>query len=135
MLLYVLIGFNALIFAVLLFSFFKQLLTASLSQRIEAALLQLTTQQQNTEQQQRESLLISMNHLQQGLAERLNQGRQEQIQHTADLKEQLQQAFANHRARFEERQFEVLKILQDTLQKGVQENRQQVKEALNDYSK
>ncbi|SRR5579883_1285036 len=42
---------------------------------------------------------------------------------------------ANHRARYDERQFETLKILQDTLQKGVQENRQQVKEALSDYAK
>ena len=65
----------------------------------------------------------------------LSQSRLEQTQHSADLKEQLQQAFANHRSRFDERQMETLKILQDTLQKGVQDNREQVKEALNDYAK
>ncbi len=69
------------------------------------------------------------------LLEKLAQFRIEQTQQSAELKEQLQQAFAHHRARFDERQLETLKILQDTLQKGVQENRQQVKEALTDYAK
>src|SRR3990167_7798436 len=69
------------------------------------------------------------------LMKQLNHFRIEQTQHAANLKEQLQEAFANHRARFDERQFEALKILQDTLQKGVQENRLQVKEALSDYAK
>lgn len=60
--------------------------------------------------------------------------RVEQTQQSAALKEQLQLAFADHRARIDERQFETLKVLQDTLQKGVQENRQQVKESLGDYA-
>ena len=46
----------------------------------------------------------------------------------------LQQAIGikltEHRTRFDERQLETLKILQDTLQKGVQDNRQQLQEAL-----
>lgn len=45
------------------------------------------------------------------------------------------QAFGEHRARFDERQLESLKILQDTLQKGVQDTRFSVKESLNDYAK
>jgi len=60
--------------------------------------------------------------------------RVEQTQQAASLKEQLQQSFADHRARIDERQFETLKVLQDTLLKGVQENRQQVKESLGDYA-
>ncbi len=60
--------------------------------------------------------------------------RLEQTQQSAQLKEQLQEAFAAHRARIVELQFETLKVLQDTLLKGVQENRQQVKESLNDHA-
>lgn len=44
------------------------------------------------------------------------------------------QAFSDHRARFDERQMEALKILQDTLLKGMQDSRIQVKESLNDYA-
>lgn len=65
----------------------------------------------------------------------LFKGRLEQAQQAAELKEVLQNAFANHRSRFEERQLETLKILQDTLQKSSQEIRQEVKIALNEYGK
>lgn len=65
----------------------------------------------------------------------LVQTQMEQIERAAQLKEQLQQSFSLHRSRFDERQFEILKILQDTLSKGIQENRQQLKESLNDYAK
>lgn len=67
------------------------------------------------------ALLIK--HLQHVIIEKLSHSRLEQ-----------EQAFANHRARFEERQLESLKILQDTLQKGVQDSRLQVKEALHDHA-
>src|SRR5262245_61080781 len=66
---------------------------------------------------------------------KLSQTRLEQTRQAAELKEQLQQSFSDHRSRFDERQMDTLKILQDTLQKGVVENRQQVKEALSDYAK
>lgn len=82
----------------------------------------------------RGSLLHTLTTLQQSVSEKLSHFRLEQTQQSADLKEQLQQAFANHRARIDERQFETLKVLQDTLLKGVQDNRQQVKESLNDYA-
>jgi DNA recombination protein RmuC len=45
-----------------------------------------------------------------------------------------QQALNEHKSRFDERQLEALKILQDTLQKGVQDTRLNVKEALSDYA-
>lgn len=80
-------------------------------------------------------MLTKLAQFQQSIADRLSHSRIEQTQHTADLKEQLQQSLVNHRTRFDERQLETLKILQDTLQKGVQDNRQQVKEALGDYAK
>lgn len=47
---------------------------------------------------------------------------------------QQQQALNEFRGRFDERQIETLKMLHDTLQKGVQETRSHVKEALNDYA-
>lgn len=61
--------------------------------------------------------------LQQNMLEKLN-----------DLRMQQQQALNDYRTRFDERQLEALKILQDTLQKGVQETRLNVKESLSDYA-
>lgn len=127
MILYILIGLSAFILLILFISTIKQFLNAGHDEktlkRLEEHLLQ-----------QRDALLINIGSLQQTFSEKLNHSRIELRDQAAELKEQLQQAFANHRARFDERQLESLKILQDTLQKGVQENRQQVKEALNDYA-
>ena len=98
--------------------------------------LQLIIQsQQNKDQQLREHIINTHTLLQQSLLDKMANARIEQAQQAGDLKEQLQQAFAQHRHRFDERQLEALKILQDTLNKGVQENRLQVKEALADYAK
>lgn len=117
----------------------KVLLTASAQQKtlssVEEGLIQLVKQNQLTDQQLREALLVNFNNLQQAILVKLSHSRLEQTQQSSELKEQLQSAFSNHRARFDERQLETLKILQDTLQKGVQDNRQQVKEALSDYAK
>ncbi|MBX3709781.1 MAG: DNA recombination protein RmuC [Gammaproteobacteria bacterium] len=117
----------------------RQIITGSshkkANQYIEEQLSQLAKQHQMTDQQLRESLLVNSNHLQQSILMNFNHLRVEQTQQSSELKEQLQQAFANHRSRFDERQLETLKILQDTLQKGVQENRAQVKESLSDYAK
>lgn len=60
----------------------------------------------------------------QNVLEKLSEARIQQLQ-----------AFSEHRARFDERQLEALKILQDTLQKGVQDTRFSVKESLSDYGK
>jgi DNA recombination protein RmuC len=80
----------------------------SLEQRIEERLRYLENQNQSMSQQ---------------VLEKLSDAR---LQHL--------QAFSEHRARFDERQLESLKILQDTLQKGVQDTRFSVKEALTDYA-
>lgn len=117
----------------------KQILAGSqqnkASERIEVHLAQMTKAQLTSEQALRENLLLNFSRLQEAILNKVSDARLQQTQQSAELKEQLQQAFANHRARFEERQFEALKVLQDTLQKGVQENRLQVKEALTDYAK
>ncbi len=47
---------------------------------------------------------------------------------------QQQQSLSDHKSRFDERQMDALKILQDTLQKGVNETRLNVKESLTDYA-
>lgn len=139
MLINILIGLNTATLSILVLLLIKQIFSSfgrrKANQLLQEQLTQLAKQTQTTEQQLRENLLVNLNQLQQTMADKLSHTRLEQTQHSADLKEQLQQSFANHRARFDERQLESLKILQDTLHKGVQENRLQVKEALSDYSK
>src|SRR3990167_10409159 len=139
MFIYAIIGLNAGTLLIFLFLSLKQSLNAShqanASQRMEEQLAQLAKQTQEDEQQRRETLLINFNSVQQSLLEKLSISRLEQTQQSAETKEQLQQAFASHRARFDERQMEALKLLMETLHKGVEENRQQVKESLGDYAK
>ncbi|OGT35965.1 MAG: recombinase RmuC [Gammaproteobacteria bacterium RIFCSPHIGHO2_12_FULL_37_14] len=138
MLLYIIITI-LVISGILFFSLLKLMVSKSSndknSQRLEEQLSQLVKQSQSTEQQLKENLLINFNNLQQTILEKMNHARVEQVQHSSELKEQLQHAFSQHRSRFDERQLESLKILQDTLQKGVQQNREQVKESLTDYAK
>ncbi|MFZ2315316.1 MAG: DNA recombination protein RmuC [Gammaproteobacteria bacterium] len=139
MLMYYALGLNGGILFLVLAVSIKQWLgnrqSKQHTQQLIEQLAQLTKQTQTTEQQQRENLLINLNQLQQNIIEKLGLSRLEQTQHSAELKEQLQQAFANHRMRFDERQMDALKILQDTLHKGTQDNRVQLKEALNDSAK
>lgn len=101
---------------------------------MEDLFLHWSKQGQINEHQLKENILSKFNELQQSLLEKLHHNKFEQHQHLAEFKNELQQSFATHRSRFDERQFETLKTLQDTLQKGGQENRQQVKEALSEYA-
>src|SRR5688572_27648424 len=80
-------------------------------------------------------LISELSPFKDNIIEKLGNTQIAQAQQAGNLKEQLQQAFSQHRERFDERQLESLKVLQDTLHKGVQENRVQVKEALSDYAK
>jgi DNA recombination protein RmuC len=136
---YILIGLNAATLVLIIFLLFRQiwsgLTSEKSSQRTEQQLSYLAKQNQVTEQQLRENLLVNLNQLQQVISEKLNMGRLEQNKQSAELKEQLQQSFANHRARFDERQLEALKILQDTLQQGVQNNRLELRQSLSDHAK
>lgn len=91
--------------------------------------------QQMLSQHLREHVFQEMAHLRENLGEKINQNQLVLAKQAGDLKEQLQQAFGEHRARFDERQMDSLKVLQDTLQKGTDANRVQVKEALGDYAK
>lgn len=80
-------------------------------------------------------LISELSPFKDNIIEKLGNTQIAQAQQAGNLKEQLQLAFSQHRERFDERQLESLKVLQDTLHKGVQENRVQVKEALSDYAK
>ncbi len=133
-----LIGLNATMLLFIFLLFIRQWITGSNAEKntlsIEKQILQLNQQHQADELQLRENVLMHLSNLQQAIGDKLSHTRIEQTQQSAELKEQLQQSFSNHRSRFDERQLEALKILQECLQKGVTESRQQVKEALNDYA-
>ncbi len=124
MLIYSLIGLNAGVVVLLLVIFLKQWMDGKNQARLETQLTQLAKQNLTTEQQLRENLLVNLGKMQ-----------LTQTQQSAELKGQLQQAFAEHRSRFDERQLETMKVLHDTLQKGVNDSRQQMKESLFDHSK
>src|SRR3990167_7058510 len=77
------------------------------------AFFRLSTLSHSSDQQQRENLLWRMSNRQEAIVEKFSQSRIENLQ----------------------QMMEALKMLQDTLQKGVLDNRLQVKEALGDYAK
>lgn len=114
---YIIVGLTGATLAILLLSLLKQLFTSSSTEkatrRFEEQLANLIKQNQVTEQELKENLLVKFNSLQQAILEKLSASRLEQTQQS----------------------MEALKLLHETLQKGVQDNRQQVKEALNDYAK
>ncbi len=78
-----------------------------------AIYFKLTKQTAAAEQQQRENMLLRIGNLQEAIVEKFGQSRLEQMQQTMDS----------------------MKTLHETLQKGVQDSRVQVKEALGDYAK
>src|SRR3990167_7959473 len=104
-------------------------------QRLENRLYELEKSQHESTQQFKENLLTHASALQQVITEKVHTSRLEQTQQLAKLTDQLQQAFSEHRSRFDERQLESLKILHDTLQNGVQDTRKHVKEALTPFCK
>ena len=73
----------------------------------------LGKQAQQRDQDQRENILLRLGNLQESIIEKMGAARVEQLQQT----------------------MESLKMLHETLHKGVQDSRQQVKEALGEYSK
>lgn len=72
-----------------------------------------TKQAQLRDREQRENILLRFANLQEAVTEKIGQGKYEQLQQT----------------------MESMKLLQDTLQKGVSDSRLQVKEALSEYAK
>ena len=138
MLINLIIGLNAAAIVLLLIVILKQFLSHAATERNENNIsLQLTAlkqQAQSNEQKISETMLTRFSTLQQTLIEKLMHASSGQVQQFTELKEQLQVAFTNHRTRFDERQMDTLKILQETLQKISADNRVQLKEALADYA-
>src|SRR3990167_7214974 len=133
------IGLSVIQLFFLLFLLLKQNISKKnyleTSKRFEEQLIQFVKQNQTSHQDLRENLLLQLSSVQQLMTEKLSHAHLEQTQIHAQLKEKLQEYFSNYRARFDERQLETLKILQETLVKGTNESRLQVKEALSDYAK
>lgn len=68
--------------------------------------------------------------LQKTVGEHLADGRTQMVRATGELREQLNASLGNHQTRFEQRQGDALKALQETLQSGMQATQRQVTEAL-----
>jgi len=92
-------------------------------QRLQSLLQDMSRHQLESNQQIKANILAQGMQLQQMLLEKFT---------ATQL--QSQQAFSEHRTRFDERQLATHKIMHDTLQKGMQETRKEVKEALTDYA-
>lgn len=120
----ILIGGNALLLLILLVVVIKQFLLHS---NLKQSLL--------VQNQAREQIQTELTRNSEALQAKLHQNALSQTEQDNALRERVLDALTLQRNRFEERQMEVFKMLHDTLTKGVQENRQQVKEALQDYAK
>jgi DNA recombination protein RmuC len=109
---YIALGFLGLNTIILLCMYIQQIRKYShdyrYSETIDGKLTELSKQNQLTEQQLRENLLLTISNLQQSLLEKLSQSRLEQHNQSADVKEQLQ----------------------NVLYKGIQDNRLEIKTAL-----
>ena len=68
-------------------------------------------------------IALFVKYMQFAIAEKLNQHQMHQAQ-----------TLSSHHSRFDERQLETLKILQDTLRSGVEDNRKQLREALREHA-
>lgn len=134
----ILIAVSALTLLLVFVSWYKQIqstLESSQTREILNKLIQRTDQQtQQWEQTLREIVPILKEHQQQQFAQimtLLNQSQLQQQQSQAQLKEKLQQEFAQHRANFDQHQLNSLKILQESLQNNMYSLRQQLTETLN----
>lgn len=119
-----LVSFTA-IFTMILQSRQKNLLITFEQSQNQFTELEKTFQHQlQTHTQQIQQLIIEKGH--QTALDQQNQ------QH--EMKSFIQQGQTTHQTQFEARQLETLKMLQDTLQKGTQDNREQIRMALTDYA-
>jgi DNA recombination protein RmuC len=91
----------------------------------------LLQQQHHFSNQSLEKQIRNLEELNQRIGQQLKESVLEKF---SEARLQQQQALNEHRSRFDERQLETLKILQDTLQQGICETRKNVKESLMDYS-
>jgi DNA recombination protein RmuC len=88
------------------------------------------THQSETSGKLRTDLVERFDALQKSVGEHLADGRTQMVRTTGELREQLNAALGNHQTRFEQRQGDAIKALQETIQAGMQVTQKQVTEAL-----
>lgn len=93
-------------------------------------------QNQNTESEKifQSQIQTQSQQIQQFITDKIYQTELNRQKQQQEIKESVQQSQNTHQQQFEARQLETLKMLQDTLQKGTQDNREQIRTALTDYA-
>ncbi len=97
---------------------------------LERRLGEAQTQQSEISGKLRTELVERFDALQKTVGDHLADGRTQMVRATGELREQLNAALANHQTRFEQRQGDAIKALQETLQSGMQATQKQVTESL-----
>ncbi len=97
---------------------------------LERRLGEAQTHQVETGGKLRTDLVERFDALQKSVGDNLGDGRTQMVRAIAELREQIVTALSSHQTRFEQRQGDAIKALQDTLQSGMQVTQKQVTDAL-----
>ncbi len=97
---------------------------------LERRLGEAQSHQIETEGKLRTELVERFDTLQKSVGDHLADGRTQTVRALSDLREQINTALGNHQTRFEQRQGDAIKALQETLQSGMQVTQKQVADAL-----
>ncbi len=97
---------------------------------LERRLGEAQSHQIETEGKLRTELVERFDTLQISVGDHLADGRTQTVRAIGDLREQINTALGNHQTRFEQRQGDAIKALQETLQSGMQVTQKQVADAL-----
>ncbi len=99
-------------------------------QAVQRSLSELQTRYTEASGELRTALVERFEDLKKDVGAQLGDGRVQASRSMGELREQVQAAFGQHQTRFEQRQAEAIKTLQDSLQSGMQIVQRQVTEAL-----
>jgi DNA recombination protein RmuC len=99
-------------------------------QAVQRSLGELQTRYTEASGELRATLVERFESLKKDVGAQLGDGRVQASRSMGELREQVQAAFGQHQTRFEQRQTEAIKTLQDSLQSGMQMVQRQVTEAL-----
>ena len=99
-------------------------------QAVQQSLGELQTRYTEASGELRATLVERFESLKKDVGAQLGDGRVQASRSMGELREQVQAAFGQHQTRFEQRQAEAIKTLQDSLQSGMQIVQRQVTEAL-----
>lgn len=99
-------------------------------QTIQRSLGELQVRYTEASGELRTALVERFEDLKKDVGAQLGDGRMQSTRSMGEFREQLQAAFTQYQTRFEQRQAEAIKMLQDTLQGGMQVTQRQVTDAL-----